>query len=270
LADATFDRAAFEAALRTRRLGRTLAARAELGSTNDAAWDALGLGAPDGTVVVADRQSAGRGRQGRAWHTTPGQGLALSVLVHQGCEPGTLGLLPLAAGLALARGLEVLGATAELKWPNDLLLGGRKVSGVLCESRPVPFGGQAAVIGVGVNVLQRAGELPEGLEATATSLAIEGCETTREAVAAAFLNAFEPLWTDLQEGGRSELIGGWRLRASCWGRELQVVTATGAVTGVARDLDLDGALLLEVEGGRRVRIVAGDVVDPPVREDCRR
>ena len=124
----SFDRARFGARLSTRRLGRTLLARAEAGSTNDEAWDALETGASDGTVVVADVQSRGRGRAGRTWHTAPGKALALSVLLTRGCDRRSLGLLPLAAGLAVAQALEPLGAAPALKWPNDVLLHARDLA----------------------------------------------------------------------------------------------------------------------------------------------
>ena len=95
MADPTFDRRVFERRLTTRRFGRTLIARSETPSTNDLAWDALAAGAPDGTAVVSDTQTHGRGRAGRAWQMAPGKGLALSLLVHQGCERRQAATLPL-------------------------------------------------------------------------------------------------------------------------------------------------------------------------------
>jgi BirA family transcriptional regulator, biotin operon repressor / biotin---[acetyl-CoA-carboxylase] ligase len=259
LAEPTFDRAAFSARLATRRLGRHLVARAAVESTNDVAWDVLAQGAPDGAVVVADAQTRGRGRSGRAWVAVPGRSLALSVALHQGCERRQLGLLPLATGLALADALESLGARAALKWPNDLLLDGRKVAGILCESRLVARGGEAAVIGVGVNVTMRAEDFPEALRERATSLALAGVATTREAVAAALLNALEPAWTALQEGDREGLLARWKARADFWGRPVEVHTPSGIVRGVARDLDPDGALVLRLESGVETTVLAGDV-----------
>ena len=258
--DSTFDRAAFGAALHTRHFGHFLIARGEVESTNDLAWELLSSGeAPDGAVVVADAQTRGRGRAGHSWHTAPGRGLALSIVLHQGCDRRQLGVLPLLAGLALARGLETLGARAELKWPNDLLLDGRKVSGILVESRRTFEGGDAAVIGVGVNVTQAAEDFPAELRTLATSLALAGVATTREDVAAAFLDALEPLWAEFQEGDRRVALDAWKARASFWGRRLRVRGAGGEVEGIARDLDVDGALVLEREGGERVVVHAGDV-----------
>jgi len=259
LAESSFDRGAFTAALATRTLGRRLIARAEVGSTNDVAWEALAEGAPDGTTIVADAQTAGRGRAGRAWHQAPGRGLALSLLLHPGCERRQLGVLPLVAGLALANALEHVGARPELKWPNDLLLAGRKVSGILAESRGAPQGGDAVVIGVGVNVRHAPEDFPPELQALATSLAMEGVATTREQVAAAFLNALEPLWTEVQEGGRERALDAWRARAAFWDREVRAHTPAGVRVGIARALDPDGGLVIEQADGSRVTIVAGDV-----------
>lgn len=268
MAESAFDRTRFQARLATRRLGRSLITRAEVESTNDVAWELIGAGAPDGACVVADVQTRGRGRAGRAWSTTPGKGLALSLLLVPGCERRRLGAIPLVAGLALARALEGLGADAELKWPNDLLLAGRKVSGILAESRHTPEGGDAVVLGVGVNVAQSPEDFPDALRASATSLAMEGCDTTREEVAGEFLNALEPLWAEQQEGDGRAVLRAWRARAGFWGRELRVVTSEGVVSGVARDLDDNGALVLE-RHGRLVTVLAGDVEITPARAEAR-
>ena len=268
MADPGFDRPAFEARLRTRFIGRRLIARAEVESTNDVAWEALAQGMPDGTAVVADVQTRGRGRAGRSWSTGAGRGLALSLLLHPGCPAreaadGGRGAIPLAAGLALARALERLGARADLKWPNDLMLGGRKVAGILCESRrgagaEPPPGGEAVVIGVGVNVREGPGDFPADVASRATSLAIEGCGATREAVAAEFMNALEPLWTALEEGDRAAVLAAWYERATFWGRAVRVRTPAGELSGVARGLDPGGGLVIERDGGT-VTVVAGDV-----------
>ena len=276
----TFDRVRFGSRLTTRWLGRTLVARAEVGSTNDEAWDALAVDAPDGTMVVADAQTRGRGRAGRTWHTAPGKALALSVLLHQGCDRRLLGLLPLAAGLAVAQALETLGAEPVLKWPNDVLLGGRKVAGVLCESRRIqPAPGyptfppgragaaaavrDAAVVGVGVNVAQAAGDFPPEIAETATSLALAGVATDRESVAAAFLDALETLWMELQAGGRAALLAAWSARADFWGRTVTVRAPAGVLRGVARALDPGGALVLVLEDGTETAALAGDLEAPP-------
>ena len=259
MAEPTFDRDAFTRALTTRRLGRRLIARASVESTNDVAWDALAEGMPDGTVVVADAQTRGRGRAGRTWHVAPGRGLALSIALHPGGELREHGTLPLAAGLALAEALEKLGARTRLKWPNDLLIGTRKLSGILCESRRRAGVGDAVVIGLGVNVTQSAADFPAALVPLATSLALEGVVTTREAVAAAFLNALEPLWLQHLEGRGETLVARWSRRADFWGQPVSVRTPSGEITGVARALDPDGGLVITLASGIETTVLAGDL-----------
>lgn len=250
----TFDRVRFGERLATRRLGRSLIARAAVGSTNDEAWAAFTADAPDGTVVVADAQSAGRGRLGRRWHTAPGKSLALSVLLREGCEPAAVGLLPLAAGLAVAEALESLGARPSLKWPNDVLLGERKVAGVLCEAKR-----GAAVVGAGVNLGQAADEFPEEIAATAISLGQAGVVATREDVAAAFLGALEARWDALRRDGPATLLEAWRARAAFWGSEVTVRAAGGLLRGVALGLDAGGALRLALADGTETAVRAGEL-----------
>jgi BirA family transcriptional regulator, biotin operon repressor / biotin---[acetyl-CoA-carboxylase] ligase len=272
----TFDRMRFASRLTTRRLGRALIARASVGSTNDEAWAAFAADAPDGTVVVADTQTAGRGRHGRVWHTAPGLSLALSVLLRQGCEPPALGLLPLVAGLAVAEALEGLGARPALKWPNDVLLEGRKVAGVLCETRRAgpatrgsfgPGAGRAAaVVGTGVNLGQTGADFPEEISATATSLALVGVTASREDVAAAFLDMLEVRWDELQHAGPAAPIEAWRARAAFWDRPVTVRVPGGEVSGVARGLDAEGALLLTLADGTESTVRAGDLDLGPAEE----
>ena len=259
MAEALFDRAAFDARLATRRLGRTLLVRAETGSTNDDAFDAYGEGAPEGTVVVAESQTRGRGRAGRRWHQVPGRGLSLSLLLVRGCDPRAPGALPLAAGLALARALERLGVEARLEWPNDLLLGERKLAGILAESRASADGEPLVVVGVGVNVSHRPADFPPEIAPLATSLAIAGHAVAREAVAAEFLNAFEPLWTELEEGGSAGVLAAWSARASFWGHPVTVRAPGGDLTGLARGLDPAGGLVLRLESGAETTVLAGDL-----------
>ena len=257
-AEPSFDRAAFARRLQTRRLGRTLIARAEADSTNDVVWEALAQNAGEGVTVVADAQPKGRGREGRRWHLAPQRGLALSVALFQGCDGPAIATVPLAAGLAMARAAEKLGLDARLKWPNDLLAGTRKLCGILCESRRAGAR-DVVVVGAGVNVLEQQDDFPQELRGLATSFAMEGVRVSREEVAAEFLNALEPLWGAHEEGGRESVIDAWRARASFWGLPVTVRTPSGPLTGVARDLDPSGGLVLRLESGREVVALAGDV-----------
>jgi len=257
LADA-FDRARFTARLTARHLGRSLLVRESTASTNDDAWDALAeLG--DGAAVVALAQTRGRGRAGRSWQHVPGKGLALSVALRLGCDVRQAGVIPLAAGLAAARAVHALGVpSARLKWPNDVLVDGRKLAGVLCEVRRVG-GADAVVIGVGMNVLQTREEFAPELRASATSLALEGSDAGIEDAAAGFLGELEPLWNELQEGDRARVLAEWSALAPHWGEWLRVRTPAGLVEGTAQRLDQDGGLVLRTAEGPETTVLAGDV-----------
>ena len=259
MADALFDRARYAARLTTRSLGRTLIVRASTPSTNDEAWDALANGLGDGLVVVADAQTAGRGRGGRSWAHAPGKGLAMSLALHLGCDVRQAGRIPLGAGLALQRAIASLGMRAALKWPNDLLIGGAKLAGILCEVRRTAGGGDAVVIGIGVNVRQSEADFPPDVAPIATSLLRHGVDTGVEDVAAAFLNAFEPLWPELQEGDPRAILDAWTERADFWGQSVTVRAPGGTITGVAQRLDDDGALVLRLESGAEQVVLAGDL-----------
>ena len=256
-ASARFDPSRFAAALHTRELGRRLRAVERTGSTNDDAWAAL-AGEGHGVAVVAAVQERGRGRGGHAWTQVAGCGLAMSVGLYTrtGVRPG--GLLPLAAGLAAARAAQALGLReARLKWPNDVLVRGRKLAGLLCESR-FTSEGDAVVVGIGMNVAHGASDFPPALRERATSLALAGVTTTIEQAAAAFLDELEPLWERIGEGDAAPILTGWAGLCDDWGRAMRARAPGGDIEGVAVRLAPDGALVLETPAGEQ-RIVAGDV-----------
>lgn len=261
-----FDRTRYGARLGTHRMGRALLVRDSTASSNDDAWDALAtLG--DGAAVVALAQTRGRGRNGRAWAQVPGRGLALSVALRLGCDVRQAGAIPLAAGLAVVRAVHALGVpAARLKWPNDVLVGGRKLAGVLCEVRRAAGGGDAVVIGVGLNVAQARADFPDELRELATSLAIEGSNATLEDAAAEVLTKLEPLWNELQEGDRAAVLAEWSRWAGHWGEWVRVRTPSGTVEGLAQRLDSDGGLVLRTEAGTEITVIAGDVSTS--REGC--
>lgn len=254
-----FDRARFTDALATRRLGRALLVRVEAASTNDDAYEALCAGMPDGVTVVAEAQPRGRGRAGRAWTQLPGRGLAMSFALHPGCDARRGGLVPLAAGLAVARAAIASGVRPAIKWPNDVLVGGRKLAGVLCEMRRAPAGGDVVVVGVGLNVRHAAEDFPAELRPSAISLSLAGADVTIEVAAARVLNAFEPLWAELQEGEPAAVTGPWSELAAFWGEPVEARTPSGPVRGVAQRLEDEGGLVLRLEGGTEVTVLAGDL-----------
>lgn len=233
------------------------------GSTNaDVAAEAR-AGTAEGLVVVAEQQTAGRGRLDRRWESPPRAGIALSVLLRPGGVPATrLGWLPLLAGVAL---VETVRRHAELdavlKWPNDLLVDDRKCAGILAEAVPEPT--PAVVLGIGVNVTLSADELPRP---DATSLLLAGAaHTDRDPLLRALLRELSDWyrrWIDL--GGdpdRSGLRDGYRLYCGTLGRRVEVaLPGGGTLSGTASDVDSEGRLVVTGADGSLTPVAAGDIV----------
>jgi BirA family biotin operon repressor/biotin-[acetyl-CoA-carboxylase] ligase len=207
-------------------------------STNDRARELAAAGAPHGTLVTAAAQSAGRGRQGRTWSAPPGRALLMSLVLR---DPPAL--LPLAAAVAVA---DAAGPQATIKWPNDVLLDGRKLAGILAEGRPQEGW---AVLGVGLNVAVRPGDLPAELRDAAASLGLEPADV--EAVLARVLAALERALA-LDPGA---LLDAWRDRDALLGREITWSAGRGRAAGI----DGAGRLVVELPGGGRTALDAGEV-----------
>lgn len=235
--------------------------RAETGSTNADAAALAEAGAAEGAVVVADLQTAGRGRLGRSWSSPPGAGIYASVLLRP--EALVARLLPIAAGVAIAEAIEeITGLAPALKWPNDVYLAGgeahpaRKVAGILAESG-VSAGDGWVIIGFGINVLPAA--LPAHLT-RATSLETElGRTVDRGELLAACLVRLAIRYRDLTEGRRAYVLEAWRARAaSTFGRRVEWDEGDVVMSGVVTGIDDDGGLVVGTAGGA-VRIVSGEV-----------
>jgi BirA family biotin operon repressor/biotin-[acetyl-CoA-carboxylase] ligase len=207
-------------------------------STNIRARELAAAGAPDGTLVTAAEQTAGRGRQGRTWTAPPGRALLCSLVIR---EPPRL--LPLAAGVAVA---EVAGDAARLKWPNDVLIDGRKVAGILVEGRPQE---RWEVLGIGLNVAVRPEDFPPELRETAATLGLEP-----EAVEPTLVRLLEAAarWIEADAG---EVLAAVRDRDALGGRTV----SWSAGEGVADGIDEDGRLVVVTGEGARVTLDAGEV-----------
>jgi BirA family biotin operon repressor/biotin-[acetyl-CoA-carboxylase] ligase len=258
---------------------------ASTGSTNADLLARAAAGGPEGAVLVAEGQTAGRGRFGRTWTSVPGASLTFSVLLRPASvPPGRRGWLPLLAGVAVASAVRTVsagtlsagtvsvgtvsagtgaGVGALLKWPNDVLVGERKLAGILAEQAP---DGDAVVIGIGLNVATPADALPvspSGLRAT--SLLAEGAAVAREALLLAILGQLEDRYTAFRadpDPVRGGLRDAYRSLSATLGQPVRVELPAGRVlTGVAADIDPDGRLLVAEEAGGRVTPVsAGDVI----------
>ncbi|MGH3280650.1 MAG: biotin--[acetyl-CoA-carboxylase] ligase [Trebonia sp.] len=259
---------------------------ASTGSTNADLLARVGVdpAAPEGQVLVAEEQTAGRGRLGRTWTSVPGAALTFSVLLRPATVPASRrGWLPLLAGVAVAsavRSVTTAGSggdrgggdgsvgrvdvvSAVLKWPNDVLVGDRKLAGILAEQSP---DGSAVVVGVGLNVATPAGVLPvspTGLPAT--SLLVEGAPVARESLLLEVLRQFERLYAPFRadpDPVRTGLLDAYRSLCATLGRTVRVELPVGRfVTGIATGIDPDGRLLVTDHAGNRpLAVSAGDVI----------
>jgi BirA family biotin operon repressor/biotin-[acetyl-CoA-carboxylase] ligase len=250
-----------QARLRSRVIGRPLEVLAEIGSTNDYVMGAGHRGAPEGLTVLADRQTAGRGRRGRPWSSPAGVGLYTSVLLRPSLPAAQAPLLTLMAGLAVGEAIhEVTGLDVRLKWPNDVLVEGRKVAGILVELATTDAWVRHVVVGIGINVNHGPPDLPEAVRETATSLClVTGRVMPRAEVAAAIYNSLDRWYRTLGEGSASTILERSREQSATLGKPVEVITGEERWRGLAVDLDDDGALLVRDEGGALRRVVAGEV-----------
>ena len=228
-------------------------------STNDLLKQRAREGAPEWSVVIADAQTAGRGRHGRAWGSAAGN-LHLSMLVRPRGDVASVGRLPLMAGLAVAEAIAALGAEAALKWPNDVWVAGRKVAGVLIESASAGESIESAVIGVGVNVAA----VPQGLDAQsragAACLSDFGAAPAVVEVAAAVLARMRVWYPRLAAGREGEMLAAWRARAlPWWGRQVEARSGDEILRGRAIDVHDSGALVLLLDDGTTSLLRAGEV-----------
>jgi BirA family biotin operon repressor/biotin-[acetyl-CoA-carboxylase] ligase len=228
----------------------------ELASTSDRLKALARAGAPEWTTVLADRQTGGRGREGRAWASPPG-GLYLSVLLRPRLEK--VGLLPLAAGVAVAEAAGELGVRVELKWPNDVLASGRKLAGILSEAASGPGGVEWVVLGIGINVALDPARLSPELAGSATSLREAGvAEVAVAELGAAVIHRLAAGYDALAKAPDG-VVAAWRERAApWWGAMVEVRTGEGGWRGRLLEVDEDGALVVEIEGRRR-RLLSGEV-----------
>ena len=240
-------------------------------STNDVAERAAASGAPHGTVVAADFQEAGRGRMGRSWFSPSGAGLYVSVVIRPSeLQPGmgagsvsAAASVTLTAGVALAEALRAsTGIDAAIKWPNDLVIGRRKVCGILAEAAAGAGGLHHVILGYGINVLPAA--YPRDIADRATSIETElGRAVDRAAVFAESLACLGERLRELAAGGFPAILDRWRsLSPSSVGHRVQVVSGSGWAEATTAGIDRDGALLVRAGGATDSprRVVAGEVI----------
>lgn len=230
-----------------------------LESTNEEAKRLARLGAAHGEAVIAGRQTAGKGRRGRAWSSLPGENLYLSVILRPDLPPTLAPRLTSVAALAVAEALSSLGVEARIKWPNDVEVRGRKVSGILTELSADPAAIHFVVLGIGVNLNGSLDDLPEAIRGRATILSRElGRPVTREEVVREILPRLEG-WLARIEGGFEGIRSRLKELSSILSEEVRLVEPEREIEGIAWDIDEEGALCVRTEDGRFERFLTGDV-----------
>ena len=242
-------------------LGHTLIRLEEVASTNTLVLERPDWLADHGLVVLARHQTAGRGRLGRTFASLPGRQLLFSVVVHPRLRTEEVPVCSLVAGLAVAEALEVrLGLRPRLKWPNDVLLGGRKVCGILVEMRADEAGRPRLVIGIGINCQGDPADFPSDLAGVVTTLEREtGAPVDSEGLLAEVLAALGRHLLRLEGGHKAAVLADWERRARLAGRRVRFATNQRTLEGVALGLTPEGFLRIATADGARHTHVSGDL-----------
>ncbi len=246
--------------LQGKRIGRTVYFYPEIDSTNSVAFSLGHSGAGEGTVVIADSQSQGRGRLRRPWQSPPGSNLYTSILLKPPIEPAVAPQLTLLAGVAVADLLsEYCPGAIRLKWPNDVQIDGKKVCGILTEMRTAGHGIDYVVVGVGINVNIQKADFDEAFRDLATSLGIEtGRALSRLDLAVGLYDCFEACYVRYLVEGFAPLKKRWLKYARIVGEPIEVIFRDELQAGEVVGLDDNGALLLRGDNGLVSRVLAGD------------
>jgi len=245
----------------TRVVGRIIQVFETAASTNDLAARLAHDGMKEGAVIFAEAQTKGRGRLGRVWLSPPRKGLWFSVLLRPNISPQAATQLTVAAATALVRAIDAeTGVAAEIKWPNDILIDGKKVAGILTELSAELDHVREVILGIGIDVNLETHEFPVELRASATSLRIAcGEKVDRAALAVAALRELDRDYERIVNGQFEEVADEWQRRCCTVGQEVSIRMGGRVARGRAESLDTDGALLLRGPHGLLERIVGGDV-----------
>ena len=227
----------------------------ECSSTNTLLKELALSGSPEGTVLVTDHQTAGRGRRGRQWTDKPGSALLFSLLLRPPLPPFSLMPLTLIIGVAVAEALAALGIACSLKWPNDILVEGRKLCGILAEISGEPDHTEYAVVGIGINVKDQ----PDSTDYVATSLAEHIVPPTRAELLASVLTAIGRNYHSFLAGETVSILRKWESMSATLHREVVAHTPAGEIRGTALGVNDQGALILRTGDGENIIINTGEV-----------
>ncbi|HEV2500525.1 MAG TPA: biotin--[acetyl-CoA-carboxylase] ligase [Terriglobia bacterium] len=243
-------------------MGRKIIHYFLVGSTNTLALRMASDGAPHGTVVVAEEQSAGRGRFGRTWHSEKSAGIYASIILRPPLAPSAAPILTLMAGLAVHRATaDITGLAPDIRWPNDLLLSGKKIGGILTEMNAELDRVHAIVVGIGLNVNHQ--EMPDEIRPVATSMRIAGGKVySRVQLLAGVLRQLQNFYRILLGQGSGVIARAWEQESTfARGKRVRVKTDDGESLAITDGLESNGALRLKFDDGRTVALVSGEVIE---------
>jgi len=242
-------------------MGRMIHYFHSIDSTNSMAYQLALQGAEEGEVVIAESQVKGRGRLGRRWFSPPFLNLYLSVILRPKIPPHQASLITLMAAVATTDAIQkYTGLLPLIKWPNDILLRDRKVAGLLNEIHSEMDRIHFLILGIGVNLNMDGKMFPKEIRGVATSVKREMGQTiSRKAFLQSLLGELEEWYAIFLKEGGAAILEAWRDRAKIKGKRVKVTSLGETLSGVAVDVDSDGALILKTEDGERKRVVAGDV-----------
>ena len=250
------------ARLSAKRLGTRFHYFTELHSTNIRARELAESGAAQGEIVIAESQTQGRGRLGRRWESPPLSNLYLSIVLRPGLPPKHAPQITLTAAVALVETVaSFLPRSPVIKWPNDILVDGKKLAGILTEAACDTERVQYVILGIGLNVNYRAEAMPETLRRRATSMAdMAGEKLSRETVLVRLIHDLDRCYGELEESGFAALRPRWEEHFGLRGRRIRVELGAQTIIGRAQGIDSKGALIVETDDGQRRSIIAGDVI----------
>lgn len=248
--------------LTTNRLGKHIHYFREVDSTNSHARRLAEQGAQEGEVVIAESQTHGRGRLGRPWLSPPYVNLYLSVILRPTLPSIDAPQITLMAAVALAESLAAfIPVFPAIKWPNDILAGGKKLAGILTESACHGERVDFVILGIGVNINYPVESMPDAIRQRAISmLGLTGASVSRENVVRRLIQGLDRCYGELEEMGFQALAPRWEARFELRGKKVRVAMTDRIIMGIARGIDRDGALILEDGRGELQRVVAGDVI----------
>lgn len=231
------------------------------GSTNDVARELAEEGAPEGTLVMAESQTRGRGRLGKTWHSPPGTGLYFSIILRPQLNPSDLPKITLLAGIAMAEAIEeTTGLHPLIKWPNDLLLENKKAGGILTEHYG-HISSPYIILGIGINVYTCREDFPPELQETATSLALVGGQNLSRLKLMQAAVTYLGKWYELfKKGTFKPILDAWRQRCVLIGARVRIRSGERELEGTVIDVDEKGALLLQNQTGQIQRILSGEII----------